>query len=161
MSQTDLEARNVAAFTDIITRIINDGEVALCDVLMDPQMVIHRFGLASTGALLGPGGGAFAPPADAVEGFKRGLAMLRGAFPDWSHTLHQVVAKDDWVCGHWRLACTHQGTFMGLAPTGRAIDMVESGMIRFRDGRMIEGWFLGDELSLVRQLGAHVTFGAA
>ncbi|AEI82610.1 hypothetical protein CNE_BB1p12090 (plasmid) [Cupriavidus necator N-1] len=31
--------------------------------------------------------------------------------------------------------------------------MNEAGFIRFVEGRMVEGWFIGDELALVRQLG--------
>jgi hypothetical protein len=27
--------------------------------------------------------------------------------------------------------------------------------MRFADGRMIEGWFIGDELALAQQLGIH------
>ena len=158
MGQTEEERRNVEAFRIIVERIINDGEFALCDIYMDPAMVISRFGLAATAALLAPdrpklGGGG------AIEGFKAGLAMLRTAFPDWSHRIEKIVAKDDWVSGVWTLNCTHQGNFMGLAPTGAAISMAETGVMRFVDGRMVEGWFLGDELGLVRQLGVELAPG--
>lgn len=152
MAQTEEEFRNVAAFRAIIERIINDGEISLCESLMHPEMAIRRYGLAATGALLAPGR---LPPPDggAIAGFQAGLRQLRAAFPDWHHQIGSVIAKDDWVSGTWRLTCTHQGPFMGLPPTGSAISMDEAGFMRFRDGRMIEGWFIGDELGFVRQLG--------
>ncbi|MDX6007611.1 ester cyclase [Cupriavidus necator] len=150
--QTDEEIRNIEAFRAIIERIINDGETDLCERYMHPDMVIRRYGLASTTALLIPdfkptsGGGG-------VTGFKAGLQQLRSAFPDWNHRVDKIVAKDDWVSGTWTLSCTHQGVFMGIAPTHRSISMNEAGFIRFVEGRMVEGWFIGDELALVRQLG--------
>lgn len=145
---------NIAAFRRIIHEIINDGAVELCEQLMAPDFTIHRYGLAATNALLGGARPAGAPAAGGnLAGFKRGLTALRAAFPDWSHTIKSVLGQDDWVAGIWTLKCTHRGDFMGLPPTGREISMDEAGFMRFRDGRMIEGWFLGDELSLVQQLG--------
>lgn len=152
MSHTPQEERNIAAFRLIIERIINDGETELCEQYMHPDMAIRRFGLASLSQLMmpdrppPPGGGA-------IGGFKAGLAQLRQAFPDWHHSITRIIAKDDWVSGTWKLDCTHQGTFMGLVGTGNRITMEEAGFIRFDDGRMVEGWFIGDELALARQLG--------
>lgn len=152
MAHTEEESRNVAAFRTIIERIINDGEFSLCESLMHPEMAIRRYGLAATAALLAPDR---PPPPDggAIAGFRAGLTQLRTAFPDWHHEIGTVVAKDDWVSGTWRLTCTHQGQFMGLAPTGSAVSMDEAGFMRFRDGRMIEGWFIGDELGFIQQVG--------
>jgi len=153
---------NVAAFRQIVVDIINDGRIELCERLMAPDFKIHRFGLAATSRLLGSarptaaglGGGH-------LDGFKNGLAMLRAAFPDWSHTIKWVVAQDDWVAGVWTLNCTHLGVFMGVPPTGQKISMDETGFMRFRDGKMVEGWFMGDELALVQQLGAKVSIPSA
>lgn len=156
MGSEDQQSANVTAFRRIIEEIINDGAVELCEQLMAPDFKIHRFGLAATNALLGPPRQG-PPPAASIEGFKRGLAALREAFPDWSHSVKSVIAQDDNVAGIWTLNCTHKGVFMGLPPTGRTIVMDEVGFMRFRDGRMIEGWFLGDELTLVQQLGVQFT----
>ncbi|CAH2902185.1 MAG: hypothetical protein PCALPYG88_5670 [uncultured Paraburkholderia sp.] len=150
--QTQEELRNVEAFRVIVNRIINDGEVDLCKKYLDPGMTIRRYGLASLSQLLVPGGTARSGD-DAVEGFKLGLKKIRAAFPDWNHQIETVVAKDDWVSGTWTLRCTHMGTFMGLPPTHRQVTMSEAGFMRFVDGRMVEGWFIGDELALAQQLG--------
>ncbi|SKC93354.1 ester cyclase [Paraburkholderia hospita] len=152
--QTKEELRNEEAFRAIINRIINDGEVDLCERYMHPQMVIRRYGLASISTLLMPDRPA-PPDGGAIEGFKAGLKQIRAAFPDWTHHIESVVAKDDRVSGTWTLSCTHLGTFMGLPPTQRPITMSEAGFMRFADGRMIEGWFIGDGLALAQQLGIH------
>ena len=152
MSHTEEEWRNIGVFRLVIERIINDGETELCDQYMHPDMAIRRYGLAAIGRLLMPDR---PPPPDggAVAGFKAGLAQLRSAFPDWRHEILSIVAKDNWVSGTWRLNCTHRGPFMGLPPTNKPVTMDEAGFVRFEDGRMVEGWFIGDELSLARQLG--------
>jgi predicted ester cyclase len=152
MSQTPEEFRNIAAFRTIIEKIINDGAVELCDDYLDPGLSISRYGLAAMNALLTPDRAA-PPDGGAIEGFKAGLAQLRGTFPDWHHEILSIVAKDGWVSGTWRLTCTHVETFMGLPATNNKVSMDEAGFLRFVDGRMIEGWFIGDELSFARQLG--------
>ncbi|WP_341317496.1 ester cyclase [Paraburkholderia sp. IMGN_8] len=149
--QTNEELRNIESFRTIIDRIINDGNTDLCERYLHPDMAIRRYGLTSLSALLIPNPPP--PAADAIAGFKAGLAQIRAAFPDWSHTIDHVVAKDDWVSGTWTLNCTHLGTFMGLPPTQRSVKMNEAGFMRFVDGRMVEGWFIGDELGMARQLG--------
>lgn len=115
-------------------------------------MSIRRYGLATTFALLNPGRQA-PPDGGAIPGFKAGLSGLRAAFPDWTHEILSVVAKDDQVSGIWRLQCHHSAPFFGLPPTGNRISVEEVGTMRFVDGRMTEGWFMIDELAFVRQLG--------
>lgn len=40
-----------------------------------------------------------------------------------------------------------------LPPTGKPIEILEAGIWRLADGLVIEAWFFGDELRLLRQLG--------
>lgn len=149
--QTAEEKRNVEAFTIIIDRIINNGELDLCERYMAETMDITRYGNAAIFSLLNPG----PAPANAgsIAGYKAGLTLLRTAFPDWHHDIVSVFAKDDWVSGIWRLTCTHTKPFLGLAPTGNKINVEEAGFMRFENGRMVGGWFMIDELTFARQLG--------
>ena len=41
----------------------------------------------------------------------------------------------------------------GIAPTGRPIDIWEIGVFRLADGKITEGWFMADEVGVLRQLG--------
>jgi predicted ester cyclase len=42
---------------------------------------------------------------------------------------------------------------MGMPPTGKAIDVLSVGMLRFKDGQAIERWGFSDALAMMQQLG--------
>jgi SnoaL-like polyketide cyclase len=48
---------------------------------------------------------------------------------------------------------THTGQLFGIPPTGKPIEILEAGIWRLADGLVVEAWFFGDELRLLRQLG--------
>jgi predicted ester cyclase len=49
---------------------------------------------------------------------------------------------------------THQGAFMGIPPTGKAISFEVFEIVRFReDGKAVERWAMIDMVGLLRQLG--------
>lgn len=162
MSATEEESRNIAAFRMILERIINEGAIDLCDDYIHPDMQIRRFGAATLAGLLSAAGReSEVGKTGALDHFKNGLVALRKAFPDYTHTIEHIVAKDDWVAGRWEASMTHEGKFMGFEPTGRTFNVVEAGMLRFEEGRMIEAWLLNDELAFAHGLGADIRFGAS
>ena len=79
---------------------------------------------------------------------------LRYAFPDRVDIIEDVIAEGDRVGLLFRLTATHTGNFFGIAATGRKVDVYEIAMLRIVDGQMVEGWFMMDELALLKQLGA-------
>jgi predicted ester cyclase len=87
------------------------------------------------------------------QGFPEPRAFLRSAFPDRVDVIEDIIAEDDRVGLLWRLTGTHQGNLFGIPPTGRRVDIHELGIFRLADGRITEGWFLADELGLLKQLG--------
>ena len=54
----------------------------------------------------------------------------------------------------FHLRGTHTANLYGLPPTGNRVDMAEIGIMRFVDGMWKEGWYFGDELGMLLQLGA-------
>ena len=48
---------------------------------------------------------------------------------------------------------THKGEFMGIAPTGKPIDISEIHIVRIDGDKMVEHWGNGDELGMMQQLG--------
>jgi predicted ester cyclase len=80
--------------------------------------------------------------------------MVREAFPDWTSAPIELVVEGDKVAARWVVRGTHRGPFLGFAPTGRAIEMAECGILRFEGGQLVELNRVADELSLLRQLGA-------
>lgn len=88
------------------------------------------------------------------QGFPGPGQGLRDAFPDRADIIEDMVAEGDQVGMLWRLTGTHKGNFLGIAPTGKKIDVYEVGFFRVADGKITDGWFMADEAGLLKQLGA-------
>ncbi|CAA9232127.1 MAG: hypothetical protein AVDCRST_MAG52-1163 [uncultured Blastococcus sp.] len=88
------------------------------------------------------------------EGFKRLVQTWRTAFPDLHEHLEFVLADGDRTMGRFRLTGTHTGTFYGIAPTGRKVDIHGVDVSRFVDGKIVEYFYHEDTFGLFRQLGA-------
>jgi len=78
---------------------------------------------------------------------------IRSAFPDFRNALDLIVAEGDIAVSYGRNVGTNTGEFIGMPPTGKTIDILSVGMLRFRDGRAIERWGFSDSLSMMQQLG--------
>lgn len=79
--------------------------------------------------------------------------FLRKALPDRVDAIEDIVAEGDRVGMIWRLQATHTGNLFGIPPTGKKIDIYEIGFFRVVDGKIVEGWFMADELGLLIQIG--------
>jgi steroid delta-isomerase-like uncharacterized protein len=88
------------------------------------------------------------------DAFRAYMRQVQAAFPDFHNTILQMTAEDDRVVARTFYRGTHRGEIFGVAPTGQAISYAGAAFFRIADGKVIEGWVLGDLLSLVRQLGA-------
>jgi predicted ester cyclase len=76
------------------------------------------------------------------------------ALPDRSDFVDDFIAEGDTVWMKFRIAGTQKGPLYGHPATNRRIEMPEIGIARFRDGKWREGWYFGDELGMMLQLGA-------
>ena len=88
------------------------------------------------------------------DGVRDFFALMRGAFPDLRMEPHETVAEGDLVAVRMTMSGTHEGEFMGLAPTGRRFEMAAMDLIRLRDGRATEHWGVTDTMAMMQQLGA-------
>ncbi len=84
---------------------------------------------------------------------KQDCAMYRSAFPDLRCTILAQCAEGDTVVTHWRMTGTHEGTLMGIQPTGNRCTVEGMALGRFRGGKLVEDWVQWDALGLMRQLG--------
>ena len=80
-------------------------------------------------------------------------AWHRG-FPDLSHSFDEVFSKDDRVVVRGRTRGTHKGEFMGIAPTGRSLELTFICIFRLADGRLAERWPQFDFYNWMEQLRA-------
>jgi len=90
------------------------------------------------------------------QNFPETLHGLRGAFPDRVDVIEEIIAEGDRVGMIWRLQGTHQGNLFGIAPTGKKLDIWEIGVFRLAGGKITEGWFMADEVGVLRQLGVEL-----
>lgn len=89
-----------------------------------------------------------------LEDLKGLLAVFRTAFPDLHLTTDDMVIEGEKVVTCFTVTGTHNGDFMGIAPTGNPVKF--NGMIvsRFEEGKVAEEWEILDQLTLMQQLGA-------
>jgi predicted ester cyclase len=91
---------------------------------------------------------------DLAEEFKRDIAEIRQAFPDYSGTNVDQIAEGDKVANRFVFLGTHLGEFMGVAPTGKWVEFIDNTIDRVVDGKIVESWVEVDLLGVLRQLGA-------
>ncbi|MER7789670.1 ester cyclase [Streptomyces sp. NPDC097640] len=151
-----------AVVNRLIEDVINAHRPDLAHEVLHPQLRTRRMGMQGSAQYLGSlfqGAGAGlngrgAPPTDPVEGFKAVYGLLLRAFPDLRNNVvgPQVVA-DDLVITRVTFAGTHEGEFLGLAPTHRKVEFDEVLFQKVTDGKVSEVWAVGDELGFLQQLG--------
>ena len=94
-------------------------------------------------------------PIDATgaEALKQVWAMLLRIYPDIHLTVEDLIAEGDKVVGRTTVTGTHQGEFMGVAPTGKSVTYNEIFIFRFADGRVVETWGVVDVYAQMKQIG--------
>jgi predicted ester cyclase len=84
--------------------------------------------------------------------FKNNIA-LGDAFPDVSFIIDTMVAEGDMVAIRGRIQGTNMGSYNGMPPTGKKIEMGYMAMCRIAGGKVVESWRYSDTLGLMQQLG--------
>ena len=94
-------------------------------------------------------------PIDATgaELLKQVWAMLLRVYPDIHLTVEDLIAEGDKVVARNTVTATHQGEFMGVAPTGKSVTYNEMFIFRFADGRVVETWGVVDVYAQMKQIG--------
>ena len=85
-------------------------------------------------------------------GVRKLYTYLRQAFPDFHAEIHWQLADGDRVTTFKTYHGTHEGPFLGIAPTHRKIQFETVDVMRVQNGKVIDHWGVGN-LSLMRQIG--------
>ncbi len=88
-----------------------------------------------------------------LDGLEQSLRTVLSAFPDYHTTIEDMVTEGDRVVYLERNEATHTGSFMGMPPTGKRVRFEVVGLLRLRDGKIVERRGVADQLSLLQQLG--------
>ncbi len=121
----------------------NERRLDLADELFAPDCITHqlRSGAADEAAPRTP---------DLV---KRHVAEWLAAFPDLRFTIDQMIAEHDQVMTRCTMDGTHEGAWLGIAPTGQRISVRLVLIQRIAGGQIVEDWVLVESLGLFQQLG--------
>jgi steroid delta-isomerase-like uncharacterized protein len=87
----------------------------------------------------------------AVRGFYAGISA---GLPGSQIELVDVFGAGDRIVARFVQRGRHDGSLMGVPPTGREVELNGITVLEFRDGRVVERWSVADMLGLLVQIGA-------
>ncbi len=96
------------------------------------------------------------------QGVEPGLASVKAfyysqiwaPFPDAAVLLEETLEVGDKLVVRFKMTGTHQGPFLGVPATGKAIVMPGITVLRFEAAKCVERWSCADFLGVLAQLGA-------
>jgi steroid delta-isomerase-like uncharacterized protein len=122
-------------------QVWNEGRIETVEELLAPDAVIH--GLGEQGlAVPGP------------KAFLSFFATMRSAFPDVHVQVEQVVNEGEWFAARFSASMTYTGTGLGFAANQKKAKIDGMAMGRVVEGKIVEGWNIWDQRSLLAQLDA-------
>lgn len=89
-----------------------------------------------------------------AQAAKRWVTPFRSAFPDFEMEIVDLIAEGDKVVAHFRCSGTHLAEWLGEPATGRRFERVDEIYIfEIRNGKLVAGFGVEDNLTRLRQLG--------
>src|SRR5215469_8258813 len=77
-------------------------------------------------------------------GVRKLYTYIRAAFPDFQAEIHWQLADGDRVTTYKTYRGTHEGPFLGVAPTHRKIHFETVDVIRVQHGKITDHWGVGN-----------------
>lgn len=106
-----------------IEEVVNTGNVdQIADFISPDYVEVHNNIRHATG----------------VEGAKRHILGVRETYPDLRLAIEQQIAEADWVVTRVMARGTHQGSWLGMKPTGKAVELTAVNVDRVVDNRIVE-----------------------
>jgi len=72
--------------------------------------------------------------------------LLFSAFPDLTSTVEQQTVAGEWVTTRATMRGTHLGAFMGIAPTGKAVEIMHISLDQVVQSQIVEHFSVSDWL---------------
>jgi predicted ester cyclase len=127
-----MSAQENKTLSNRVAQAISEGDLEALDELMAPEL---------------------------ADEFKRDVAEIRRAFPDYAGTNVEQIAEGEEVANRFVFLGTHLGEFEGVNPTGKRVEFVGHSIDRVVEGKIVESWVEVDMLGVMRQLGAELGQG--
>lgn len=132
--------QKAALLIRIPTDLLGKGDLDAIGEILDPGFVDHNPPLPGT------------PPG--LEGVRQTVQMLRAGISNLMPDTLETIVEGDNVVLRWEGSGRHDGSFMGLEPTGKEIQM--SGIMWARiggSGKITDRWSQTNMLEVLQQLG--------
>ena len=129
---------NKKFMSNFIEEVINKKNLDAADDLVAEHFIEH---LPFPGQ--GPG----------REGLKFAINAMLTGFPDMSWTVQEQIAEGETVVTRFAWTGTHDGTFMGIPPTNKKVEVWGVVIDVVRDGLFAESRIIMDTIGLLQQLG--------
>ena len=133
-----IEKINIAIVRKFFDVGPSKGNIAAADVLLHSEFTLHT-------PLPTPGPG--------IEEMNNVITTCRAAFHGLNVTINDIMADGNKVIARFTARGTHNGEFMGVPPTGKAIILTAIEIFRVKDGRIVELWGEVNMMGLMQQLG--------
>lgn len=127
---------NKAIVRRTVEELWNQGDYRLIDEFVAADFVWHDTGISSSKAL------------------RDYVTAMRTAFPDVRVIITDQVAERDRVVLRCVWKGTHQGEWMGIAPTGKLVTWTMILICRTTDEKIVEAWAEQNLFGFLQQLGA-------
>jgi ketosteroid isomerase-like protein len=138
MTQTTAEKTNIVIVRKFFEVGPSKGDLTAADALLHPEFSLHT-------PLPTPGPG--------IEEMNNVITTCRAAFHGLYVTIDDIMADGDKVIARFTARGTHNGDFMGVSPTGKAITLTAIEIFRLREGKIAELWGEVNLMGLMQQLG--------
>jgi predicted ester cyclase len=81
------------------------------------------------------------------------VAPFRAAFTDKACVDEARIAEGEWMAAFGHQIATHSGEFMGIAPTGKRVEIRYMDFWKVVNGKIVDNWVMVDFPHVMRQLG--------
>jgi steroid delta-isomerase-like uncharacterized protein len=120
----------------------NKGRAEAIDEMLATDGIAHGLSTDPGTSMLGP------------AGFKLVHEQFRGAFPDITVVVEDMIAEGDKVAARCSVRGKHTGDHLGVAATNTPVDFTGISIVRIKDGKIVEGWNNFDFMRMNQQIGA-------
>ena len=101
------------------------------------------------------------PDVTTLAGYKAWSSALQSGIPDITVAVDDLIADGDMAVKRWTASGIQSAELAGIPPTGKPVRFSGVSIYKFRDGRIVESWYVYDLFGLLQQLGALQTAEAA
>ena len=95
--------------------------------------------------------------ADSDEELKDHIIFFEASFPHYAVIADDMIAEGDKVSVLARFQGVHTGDLLGIAPTGKEVDVPFAITYRIGGGKITQHWMSFDRMALMEQLGVAPT----